>query len=161
MPEKSIDAELLRKIESRLSIVETNYERLIDDVHTTADSLERHAERTSSAIESIVTKLASAKVPQWGALASWAGVILTVVGLLLAGYSRDQARLETQVADHASTAERQNNDCMDDFMKIHDQIRIIEAALAEVKTKQSIMYDAMIPGIVDRLQELEHVARSK
>lgn len=161
MAERSNDSELLRKIESRLSIVETNYERLLDDVHTTADSLERHAERTSSAIESIVTKLASAKVPQWGALASWAGVILTIVGLLLASYSRDQSRLETHVSDQSDVSERQQREYNDTFNRLVDQIRALESQMAELKTMQEVIYGTMLPDIADRVHELEVPTRSK
>lgn len=80
---------------SRLATIETNYERLAEDVHGTAAALEKHVERTSLALETLNNKINSYRTPQWSALASWAAIILTIVALLLSGYGEDQGRLET------------------------------------------------------------------
>lgn len=136
--------EFFRSIEARVSTLEANQERLLDDVHTTADSLEKHAERTSSAIESIISKLASVKAPQWGIMASWAGVILVVVSLLLASYGKDQTRIEDALKAQQAV--------LDERAKIFEELR---AADAQLLSRQNVVFDIFIPDIKKHLETID------
>ena len=132
-----------RNIEARISTVEANYERILEDVHNLADSLERHADRTSTAIESIVDKLAATKVPQWGALASWAAVILTVMGLLMLAYGKDQARIEFIQAKQTAVLE-----------SLNDRLMALTVQQAKAEATQTVYESKIIPDMEQLIKEL-------
>ena len=133
-----------QRTDGRLASIETNYQRLAEDVHGTASALEKHVERTSLALETLNNKISSARVPQWSALASWAAIILTIVALLLSGYGEDQGRLETGQKT------------------IFDKLQLHENAAQETKIKVGEIkseYDALkqyeILDLKNKVQELE------
>jgi hypothetical protein len=65
------------------------------------EGLQREVHALASQVQGIADRLASAGRTQWSALASWAGIILAIVGgvggAILSGYTRDQGRLEGAV----------------------------------------------------------------
>jgi hypothetical protein len=133
-----------QRTDGRLASIETNYQRLAEDVHGTASALEKHVERTSLALETLNNKINSSRVPQWSALASWAAIILTIVALLLSGYGEDQGRLETGQKT------------------IFDKLQLHENAAQETKIKVGEIkseYDALkqyeILDLKNKVQELE------
>lgn len=134
----------LLTMEARIATIEANYLRLVEDTHSTAEALERHAERSSEAIEGLISKLAAAKVPQWGALASWAAVILTIVGLLLASINRDQAK---------SAAELEKQSQQLEILK--DKIANLTSDISALKTRQELMTDVILPDIQDKIKDLQ------
>jgi chromosome segregation ATPase len=129
-------------MEARIATIEANYLRLLENTHATADALERHAERSSEAIEGLISKLAAAKVPQWGALASWAAVILTIVGLLLASINRDQAKISTELDKQREQIE-----------VLKEKLSSMSTEVAELKTRQQITTDVILPDMLDKIKQ--------
>lgn len=107
--------------DGRIVSIETNYERISEELHQVTTSMEKHAERTASSLETLNNKINAAKVPQWSALASWAAIILTIVALLLSGYSEDQTRLDTNQKGLIEKIESSGN--------MADELQIALAAL--------------------------------
>lgn len=123
-------------MEARIATIEANYLRLVEDTHATADALERHATRSSEAIESLISKLAAAKVPQWGALASWAAVILTIVGLLLASINRDQAKTSAELEKQSHQMEI-----------LKEKIATLSSEISALQARQQIFDEMILPEL--------------
>ena len=69
-------------LQSRLAALETSYTSLHADVVSLGRALERFSEETRNSMRQLVEQITQTQRPQWGVLASWAGVLIALVGLL-------------------------------------------------------------------------------
>ena len=71
-------------VEERISSLEAGQEALRDDIHGISKSLSEFSHRTQDAITAISDKISDNSRTPWGILASWAAVIIAVLGLAAA-----------------------------------------------------------------------------
>lgn len=77
-------------MESRVSSLEAHHERLHEDVA----SLNRAVSGVAEEMRQGFRRITEDKKTNWGAFASWAGVVLMVIGIGSSGYVRDLTRVE-------------------------------------------------------------------
>lgn len=85
--------------EGRISSLETAYRQLQSDVHAIRNDIASIAQDTRSSIAALSDRVAAGTRTQWPVIIGTAAILLTVVGFLGQGYTRDQSRLESQVEE--------------------------------------------------------------
>lgn len=81
----------------RLASLETGHLRLVRDVESLSKSVRQLADDVRGDMGKIMSRINEGNRTQWPTLASWAAVILVIIGMMGSGYIRDQARHETML----------------------------------------------------------------
>ncbi len=81
--------------EPRITSLESSVKNLTDDISNVIRSVDKYADRTQTQIESLTNKMGESQKPQWGLLASWAGIILTIISMLGYIITKDNNETET------------------------------------------------------------------
>ena len=110
--------------EDRIARLEAGQEALQSNVVQLGKTIEGHAAQTRHAIESLAKQVSDGQRTPWSALASWAAVILVIVGMAGSGYVRDLDRTDAEIK---RLRERQARSDVSDTEQ-HERIRALERA---------------------------------
>jgi len=84
-------------LEPRVTALETSITSLTEDVRSLGRSLERYADSTTTQITELSSKFSASQKTPWGVLASWAGVVLVIVGMAGSSFIKDILDIEDRV----------------------------------------------------------------